>query len=607
MTLPFRSRHHDDESAHDRARALTSREMLEALPGEEAGWLQGHLDGCAECRRDRAAYLADRELLRSLRERTPEPPRDLWARTATALDREARARVGHGPGSRSARAGARTPAWRRIPFGAMAGALIVLVVLGASLIPPIGPVRETPRGSGVAGVTTGPEPTELAITAGRVGWIRPDDNGSWELVFADVDSVCPQARLSCRPLAEGNPTQPVHLGGLPTGLTISPHYDQLVVEAHGTGTTPDRVLVLPVPPATPAVTPAPTDAATSTPAPTVPATVLVTPEPATPQPGSPGPSATPGAVIEIVSGVIVVGEAAYSGDGRWLAFSARPSNGSTGPDLYLWSVGAPGAIAVTSDHQTYFSTWLGGRVLASRVDVTSAPTGAVTASVPPTRSAAATAVASGDPKSIEAHPTSFLLDPDTLVSTDIAAKDIWLPVVDSTGRYVAHWSGTLRSRANGFDWELGTGKLVLDRWSAGPGGAPSPDPSATAGSSTAPVGPLGPAGTPVVVSTGNIAAFKAKFDPSGTRLAIWVGEQVDADIGRLELIVLNSSGGIDPDVAPLRGAPALRRFSIDVGRLAWVSPSGQDGQESAVQVLGWSNFDFGEIRTVPSKDLYLVH
>ena len=66
------------------------------------------------------------------------------------------------------------------------------------------------------------------------------------------------------------------------------------------------------------------------------------------------------------------------------------------------------------------------------------------------------------------------------------------------------------------------------------------------------------------------------------------------------------TGAIDTDVAPLPGAPALRRFSIDVGRLAWVSPSGQDGQESAVQVLGWARDEFGEIRTIPAKDLYIV-
>ena len=87
MTTPFRRRHHDDESAHDRARALTAREMLEPLDELQSVWLAGHLDGCAECRNDRDAYLADRALLRGLREATPEPPRDLRARTMAALDR----------------------------------------------------------------------------------------------------------------------------------------------------------------------------------------------------------------------------------------------------------------------------------------------------------------------------------------------------------------------------------------------------------------------------------------------------------------------------------------------------------------------------------------
>jgi hypothetical protein len=57
---------------------------------------------------------------------------------------------------------------------------------------------------------------------------------------------------------------------------------------------------------------------------------------------------------------------------------------------------------------------------------------------------------------------------------------------------------------------------------------------------------------------------------------------------------------------PLAGTPALSRFSIDDGRLAWVTPSGQDGQESSVQVLGWKGDDFGEIQTIPARDLFIV-
>jgi hypothetical protein len=635
MTLPFRRRHHDDEGAHDRARALTSIEMLEALPVDDAGWLAGHLEGCAECRKDRAAYLADRELLRSMRERAPEPPRDLWARTSAAIEQEARAR-GRGAGARgSGPRGTRQPGWRGLPFGPIAGALIVLVVIGASIVPPLRPPSGTPGGS--AGVTTIPEPTDVAITAGRVGWIRPAANGSWELVFAAVDAVCPRTRPSCRPLNEDDPAQRVNLGGIPTGVTISPNYDQLLVEAHDGGATPDRIFVVPVPPTTPPVTPAPTEATPSVVVPTSPATNQPstpvpateapgtpapathepsTPEPGTPAPGSPDPSSVPDGFIEIASGVSMVGEAAYSADARWLAFSARPSDGSTGPDLYLWSVGSPAAaVAVTNDHQTYFSAWLGGRILASRADLPATPT----ASGEPARSDAppatglpssepdASADPTGAPAPIEAHPVSFLLDPVTLERAEIEVADVWLPVVDAGGRFVLFWSGTLRSATNGLDWELGTGQIVLDHWSAGPDPSASPEPDASNDPSAEPVPALGPTGNAVVVDTGATAVFKAKFDPSGTRLAIWVGEQPDAAIGRLRLVVLDdSTGAIDPSIVPLPGAPALRRFSIDFGRLAWVSPSGQDGQESSVQVLGWSNDAFGEIRTIPSRDLYIV-
>jgi hypothetical protein len=640
MTLPFRRRHHDDEGAHDRARALTSLEMLEALPADDAGWLAGHLDGCAECRKDRAAYLADRELLRSMRERTPEAPRDLWARTSAAIEREARGR-GRGAGARgSAARGPRQGGWRRLPFGPMAGALIVLVVVGASIVPPLARPSEAPGGS-AGDVTAIPEATQIEVTAGRVGWIRSAGNGSWELVFADVEAVCPRTRPSCRALDEDDPAQRVNLGGIPTGVTISPNYDQLLVEADGVGAAPDRIFVVPVPPTTPPATPAPTvsapttappspatnEPATPAPATTPPATPTpatqapVTPEPGTPAPGSPtpgspDPSAVPDGVIEIASGVSVVGEAAYSADGKWLAFSARPSDGSTGPDLYLWSVGAPTpAVAVTNDHQTYFSAWHDGRALASRAELAAAPTASgdpagsegPAATDLPTSIPDATAGPSGAPAPLEAHPVSFLLDPVTLERAEIETADVWLPVVDSRGRFVVFWSGTLRSASNGLDWELGTGHIVLDHWSAGPDPAASLEPDTSPDPSAEPVPALGPTGNSMVVDTGTTAAFKAKFDPTGTRLAIWVGEQPDAAIGRLRLIVLDdSTGAIDPAVVPLPGAPALRRFSIDFGRLAWVTPSGQDGQESSVQVLGWSNDDFGEIRTIPSRDLYIV-
>jgi hypothetical protein len=477
----------------------------------------------------------------------------------------------------------------------------VFIVIGASIAPRIVPPTDHPGGTGAVAnnsLDSQPTPFDVIPGAGRLAWLRPAANGSWELVTAQVDAVCPRARPSCAPLTEDDPGRSLSLAGIPTGVTISPSEEQLVVTARGSGTTVDKIYVVAVPPATPPATQPPTEAPTGSGTPTKP--------PPTPDLGSPGPSPTAAAILEIASGVTVVGEAAYSEHGEWLAFSARPSDGSAGPDLYLWHVGDATAQAVTTNHRTYFSTWLDHRVLASSVELSSDPSvGGGKSTDAPT--AEPTTAASDKPgKHAEGHPASFLLDPATLARTDIAQADVWLPVVDTTGRFATYWSGTLIPTGDGLDWELGKGELVLSGWSDGGTAGASPEPtSASPESSAAPL--LGPTGTPVTVVHERSASFQAKFDPSSTRLAIWVGEQRDSEVGRLHLVVLDpSTGTVTTGPEPLPGAPALRRFSIDLGRLAWVSPSGQDGQESTVQVLGWSKTSFGEIRTIPAKALYIV-
>jgi len=130
MTLPFRSRHHDGEAPHERARADLAMGTSEPLVPEEAAWLARHLEGCGECRRDRDAWSSDREQLRGLRERQPEPPRDLWARTSAAIDAE-RARRAAGADRQRSRRG--RPFASRVPLGVLAGALVVLVVVATSL------------------------------------------------------------------------------------------------------------------------------------------------------------------------------------------------------------------------------------------------------------------------------------------------------------------------------------------------------------------------------------------------------------------------------------------------------------------------------------------
>ncbi len=621
MTLPFRRRHHDDEAGHDRARTLLSNDLLEPLDKDDSAWLVGHLATCGACSRDREAYLADRELLRSLRDRAPEPPRDLWARTEAALEREA----GRRPrGARQAPTRGRS-SWRGLPLGAAAGAVIVLVVIATSGPAPIVPPSGTPGSSSVAAVTPPiVAPTPITLTAvDPVGWLRSTPDGKWEFFLSDVNEVCPRSEPDCGPgrLPEG-PARPVGLGGKP--VSLSPNADHVVFEsdaASGAGGVYVVPVAVDIPPPTaePSDVPETVGPPTAEPGTASPPTAEPSVDPSTP---GPTPAATPIGQLEIASGVTVVGDVAYSQDGKWLAFSARPIDGSTGPDLYLWSVGASTAEAVTTDHRTYFSAWLGNQVLASTVvaDEPPAPIGsdapsseAPATEVPATEAPAPDASASAEPAApIEARPASFLLDPATRTRIDFAQPDVWLPVVDSTGRFVTYWSGSVRS-ADGLAWDLGSGQLLLDRWS---NGEPAPAAESAAAESAAaesvdpsgtPEAVLGPLGAGVEIVPAPVGAFKVRFDLDGTHLAVWVAEHAADDVGFLSLLVVDpETGGIDPGTSPLVSEPALRRFSIDAGRLAWVSPDGQDGEQSAVRVLAWINDDFGQIQTLPAKDLYIV-
>jgi len=73
------------------------------------------------------------------------------------------------------------------------------------------------------------------------------------------------------------------------------------------------------------------------------------------------------------------------------------------------------------------------------------------------------------------------------------------------------------------------------------------------------------------------------------------------------LLVLDQrSGTVDPSIDPLPGVAALRGVSIDAGRMVWVTPPGQDGEGSHVQILAWNDHDFGQVRTIPAQHLFVV-
>ena len=648
MSLRFRPRPDHWASSHERARVLAAERVDQPIEATEDAWLNDHLAECQECASVAAAYAAQRAELRGLRRRPPTPPRDLWAGTAAAIEREAPAT------SRGRTAPRRRSYPSAIPLGAISGLLVIAVVVGASLLSRPGPrpsiVAPTAIAASVAPIGSPLlRATPFVVAAANVGWMKLGADGKIEVYDTPVDRVCPAGEgADCPPIAEPTPRS-IQLGQAPASVTRSPKDSGLVVVDADTKGNGGGVYVLPGTNATPRPTPTPAESPS-----TLPSAVVTEPPPTEPpsppassEPspvdttGSESPSTEPSAspsevaispsasvgvtasptngTIEIASDVIVVGESeAYSPDGAWFAFSARPADGSHGPDIYLWHPGDPKAIAVTTDHRSMFSAWLGGRILGSR------------------------GIATADPTTL--LPQAFLIDPTTRHEAPLARTGTWRPSVDPLRRVAVYWDGFLTLDATGTELRPTDGHLVLGSWSVAFAPAVTPTPSASAPESAAP--PSEPAQspaeasespanasptdstvaspaaesptveasasasatneqgiTPVELASGAVRDWDARWDETGTHLAVWIATEGDPRIGDLTLYSVDSASG---KVVTLKRVAALAGFSIGKGRLAWATPHGQDGQGNRVQVVAWTKDSVGSVESRESTEVLVV-
>ena len=569
-------------AAHVRARELAADRLGSPLTDVDAVWLDEHLADCAACRSISAAYEADRIALRGLRDHQPEAPRDLWARTAAALERESA--VSGGVQRRAAGRSSRSGPW----LGVASGVAVIALVIGVSALS--GAFNRGPTTANVPAPSTpavaiaspvAPGPTPIVVGAGSVGWVGTSADGDLAYNVTAVRQVCPADRQpDCPPVAD-NDSKTVHMDVRPKSISQSPVRNQAVVV--GTNAQGDDAVVVialptPGPTATPAPTVEPSVAPTGTPATSAPTTTSEPPASASTGPTSspsveatpvatpaPTPSSTPEPTIAtaIVSDVTVVGEsAAFSPDGAWFAFTARPSDDSAGPDIYLWRVGDALARPLTDDHQSVFSSWAGGRVVGSRP-----------------AAAASTA---------EVEPRSFFLDPATGQETAIAAP-AWRPIVDPAGDRAVTWIGTVKLGSDGLTSVPATGSLVLRGFSKD-------------------VGPDQGDGAAVVVTDGPVSEFDVRWDETGTWLAVWVADATDPTIGRLSLLHLDrATGQLDrPHGAP-QDVTALPGFSIADKRLAWATPPGQGGDGSRVQIVAWTDKTVGAVESGPVEGVVVVH
>ena len=549
---------------HNRARELAALQLDEALAPVDAVWLETHVAVCDDCRLVAAAYVDGRSALRALRATAPEPPRDLWARTAARIEVDATRRPNLNPAPRGAFGGR----VRRGAIAPLAAVLVVAVAVGAGLF----------SGTSLLPASTAALPTPIAITAvADVQVLSRSEDGSVQILSRPVNAVCPVGSSECgitRTFAVTN------VGGVGSGslnAAMSPHRDRLVVVATSNGT--QGVYVLPFSISTPAPTssdtPGASDGSTASlfsASPVAVATVVVvpgTPSVDTPPPvtttspsGTVDPSASPvsspsipvspapGGVLEIATNVVVVGPAAYSPDGTQVAFSARPADGSAGPDVYVWTTGDAIARALTTDHAAQFASWTTAGILVSRV--------------------------------VDTTPATTLVDPASGAEAPVAIGAAWLPVVDPTGTVGAWWSGTVKRDEAG-DWVPDQGSLVIGQWPNGAGAGsvppavePSPSAAGSAPSSAASSGD--PVGSPP-------AAANASSSVAPT-VALTAGPATPDATVTSAPAATPSAGG---DVSPSPSSASERVQVLIHGSLtAWAVRWDETGSAMAVWTLGAS-------------------
>ncbi len=302
---------------------------------------------------------------------------------------------------------------------------------------------------------------------------------------------------------------------------------------------------------------------------------------------------------------MVVGEsAAFSPDGSQFAFSARPEDGSLGSDIYVWQVGEPEATRVTDDHRSVFAGWIGRLVLGSRavdaVEIVGDP---------------ASSAGSGERSvgaQLEFRPEAFLVDPETREEVVLDLARVWRPAVDPTGKRAVYWDGTVRTTETGVDLETAGGRLVVGSWPdepALPTDADAGPATPAAGTAVPPSAQpsAGDEGSLEVLADGPIRDWDARWNETGTHLAVWIADPDDPTKGRLSLYVVDRvTGRVDVEGALLRDEWALPGFAIGDGRLAWATPEGQDAESSLVKVLAWTDDGIGQVETAPGDEQVVV-
>ena len=253
----------------------------------------------------------------------------------------------------------------------------------------------------------------------------------------------------------------------------------------------------------------------------------------------------------------------------WFAFTARPADGSAGPDIYLWRVGDARAKPVTTDHASAFGVVGGGQVIGSRP----------------------AAAGSARREWRELRPgqpvAPSVLDRSEHRAPRPPGRRAGAPRSTRPVRGPSSWDGSVDPRPMGPRSRLTDGRLVLDAWADG---ATRDRPGRRFARGRLPRRLHGPLGR-------------------DRHLARRVGRRRRAirPVGRLSLLHIDpTTGNVERPKAGPQDVPALPGFSIENGRLAWATPPSQDGEGSRVQIVAWSDDGVGSIESAPGQDVVVV-
>jgi hypothetical protein len=557
---------------HVRFHDLLAERLDTTLEAADDAALSTHLADCASCRVVERDYAAQRQQLRALG--PVEAPRDLWARTRTALDHEI-ARDG-----RRARPAPALPTRRsggvrqlRVAVGSLVGVLVVLLVAGGPLL------QRNPIAV--------PAPTSFPIAPESFAFVDIAD-GTATLYRTDVAQACPPTNVDCRSGPESLPVVRFAAGFAAQQMALGGNGQVFVASRDLDGGEVFAIVDLATdggPKATPSPTPGATDQGGKPTASPDPDATLGSPStrPSVSAPPSTGVPLTAEA-RPILTGVRGAGApAAWSPDGSILAFSAVPADRSHGSDIYIWRPGDDVAVPLTTDHRSIFASWSGARIVVSRTTL-------------------------ADPKDPAAPVTSetVVIDPGSAEERPVDLADSWLPSVDPTRHWVVYWKGRLAAVDGVITPEAGellvADWAAIDPWAADDAAAnPSsaPDGSAKPGTESAPptsrptTKPV-PTGAKPTASAGRTATAK----PAVTN----AGDATDTPAGASRVPVPTDSPAVPdrPDGVSGDTVDWVVRWAADGAAFGVWTASGHD-QSTA----GWLTVRSEPSAESPAGDLLL--